>query len=79
MFLMLAGHLRPGYDYLIRRKLFVFWRHLPPGPLANDLAGFLAAAEELGFTERSAHKCGVSQTAVRRWSSMSAWGSAVSA
>jgi hypothetical protein len=47
--------------------------------LANDLAGFLAAAEELGFTERSAHKCGVSQTAVRRWSSMSAWGSAVSA
>ena len=24
MFLMLAGHLRPGYDYLIRRKLPVF-------------------------------------------------------
>jgi integrase len=53
MFLMLAGHLRPGYDYLIRRKLSVFWRHLPPGPLADDLAGFLAAAEELGFTERT--------------------------
>jgi integrase len=53
MFLMLAGHLRPGYDYLIRRKLSAFWRHLPPGPLANDLAGFLAAAEELGFTERT--------------------------
>ena len=44
MFLMLAGHLRPGYDYLIRRKLPVFWRHLPPGPLAEDLAGFLGAA-----------------------------------
>jgi integrase len=53
MFLMLAGYLRPGYDYLIRRKLSVFWRHLPPGPLAEDLAGFLAAAEELGFTERT--------------------------
>jgi hypothetical protein len=53
MFLMLAGHLRPGYDYLIRRKLPVFWRHLPLGPLADDLARFLAAAEELGFTERT--------------------------
>ena len=50
MFLMLAGHLRPGYDYLIRRKLSVFWRHLPPGSLADDLAGFLAAAEELGLS-----------------------------
>ena len=53
MFLMLTGHLRPGYDYLIRRKLPVFWRHLPPGPLAEDLAGFLGAAAELGFTERT--------------------------
>ncbi|HEY5842690.1 MAG TPA: tyrosine-type recombinase/integrase [Mycobacterium sp.] len=52
-FLMLAGHLRPGYDYLIRRKLAVFWRHLPPGPLAEDLARFLGAAQELGFTERT--------------------------
>src|SRR4029079_2134613 len=34
-FLMLAGYLRPGYDYLIRRKLAVFWRHLPPGPFAE--------------------------------------------
>ena len=50
---MLAGHLRPGYDYLIRRKLAVFWRHLPPGPLAEDLARFLDAAQELGFTERT--------------------------
>ncbi|MCV7032492.1 hypothetical protein [Mycobacterium sherrisii] len=53
MYLMLAGHLRPGYDYLVRRKLPAFWRHLPPGPLAEDLARFLAAAEELGFTERT--------------------------
>ena len=53
MFLMLAGHLRPGYDYLIGRKLTVSWRHLPPGSLADDLAGLLGAAEELGFTERT--------------------------
>jgi len=53
MFLMLAGHLRPGYDYLIHRKLTVFWRHLPLGPLADDMTGFLTAAEELGFTERT--------------------------
>lgn len=52
-FLMLAGHLRPGYDYLIHRKLAVFWRHLPPGSLAEDLARFLDAAQELGFTERT--------------------------
>ena len=52
-FLMLAGYLRPGYDYLICRKLAVFWRHLPPGPLAEDLARFLGAAQELGFTERT--------------------------
>jgi len=26
MFLMLHGHLRPGYDYLVRRKLTSFWR-----------------------------------------------------
>ena len=31
----------------------VFWRELPPGPLAEDLAGFLGAAAELGFTERT--------------------------
>ena len=31
----------------------MFWRHLPPGPLAEDLARFLGAAQELGFTERT--------------------------
>jgi integrase len=52
-FLMLAGHLQPGYDYLICRKLAVFWRHQPPGTFAEDLARFLGAAQELGFTERT--------------------------
>ena len=53
MFLMLGGHLRPGYDYLLRRKLPSFWRELPHGPMAADLDRFLAAAAELGFTERT--------------------------
>lgn len=52
-FLTLAGHLRPGYDYLIHRKLAMFWRHLPTGPLTEDLTRFLGAAQELGFTERT--------------------------
>jgi integrase len=53
MFLMLSGRLRPGYDYLVRRKLPSFWRDLPPGSMADDLARFLTAAGELGFTERT--------------------------
>ena len=53
MFLLLGGHLRPGYDYLVRRKLSSFWRELPHGPMAADMAGFLAAAAELGFTQRT--------------------------
>lgn len=53
MFLLLGGHLQPGYDYLVRRKLPSFWRELPHGPMAAGMARFLAAAAELGFTERT--------------------------
>jgi integrase len=53
MFLLLGGHLRPGYDYLVRRKLPSFWRELPHGPMTADMTSFLAAAAELGFTERT--------------------------
>ena len=53
MFLMMAGHLRPGYDYLVRRKLTSFWRELPHSPMAADTDRFLIAATELGFTERT--------------------------
>jgi integrase len=51
-FLMLRGQLRPGYDYLVRRKFPALWRELPHGPLRGDLDRFLAAAGELGFSER---------------------------
>jgi integrase len=53
MFLLMAGHLRPGYDYLVRRKLMSFWRELPHSPMATDMGEFLTAAAELGFTERT--------------------------
>lgn len=53
MFLLLGGHLQPGYDYLLRRKLTSFWREAPHGPMTADLTRFLDAAAELGFTERT--------------------------
>jgi integrase len=53
MFLLMAGYLRPGYDWLVRRKLTSFWRELPHSPMAADVDRFLAAATELGFTERT--------------------------
>ena len=53
MFLLLGGHLRPGYDYLVRRKLPSFWRELPHGPMAGDLRRYLSAAAGLGYTERT--------------------------
>src|SRR5688572_4344079 len=33
MFLLMAGHLRPGYDYLVCRKLTSFWRELAHSPM----------------------------------------------
>jgi integrase len=53
MFLLMGGHVRPGYDYLVRRKLPSFWRELPHGPMAGDLRRYLQAAAELGYTERT--------------------------
>jgi integrase len=52
-FLMLQGHLHPGYDYLVARKLPSLWRELPHSPLAPDVDRFLAVAVELGFTQHS--------------------------
>jgi integrase len=51
-FLMLHGHLRPGYDYLLERKISSLWRELEDCPLGTDLARFRAAAADLGFSER---------------------------
>jgi integrase len=51
-FLMLHGGLRPGYDYLLERKLSSIWREIKDAPIGDDLARFIATAEQLGFTER---------------------------
>src|SRR5512135_1322580 len=53
-FLMVSGRLRPGYDYLVARKLSSFWHELTASPLEPDLRRFVAAARELGFSERLA-------------------------
>ena len=52
-FLMLHGHLRPGYDYLLDRKLTVILREAAASPLGADLARFLAGAEALGYSVRA--------------------------
>ena len=51
MFLLLHGHLRPGYDYLLDVTLLALWRELPVTPLHGDLERFRAAARELRFVE----------------------------
>ncbi len=51
-YLMLAGHLRPGYDYLLERKLPAVLREAATSPLGGELERFLGAAAELGFSER---------------------------
>lgn len=54
LWLMVHGHLRPGYDYLVARKLSSLWREVSDSPLEADLARFAAAAIELGFTPPTA-------------------------
>ena len=49
---MLHGHLRPGYDYLLERKISSLWRELGGTTLGEDLARVLDAAAQLGFSER---------------------------
>jgi site-specific recombinase XerD len=51
-FLMLHGHLRPGYDYLLERKLTVILREAAASPLGPDIKRFLAGAEALGYSPR---------------------------
>ncbi|MBN1172031.1 MAG: tyrosine-type recombinase/integrase, partial [Micromonosporaceae bacterium] len=51
---MLHRHLRPGYDWLLERKLPSLLREAPTSPLGPELARFLAAASELGYTKQVA-------------------------
>ncbi len=52
-FLLIDGHLRPGYDYLISRKFSRLWGELFATALGEDVHRFAAAAEELGFGVRT--------------------------
>ncbi|MDT5083482.1 MAG: hypothetical protein QOJ61_525, partial [Mycobacterium sp.] len=57
-FLMVSRRLRPGYDYLVCRKLCSLWHELTDSCLQPDLDQFLSAALELGFTQRVASAIG---------------------
>ncbi|MGH3160259.1 MAG: tyrosine-type recombinase/integrase [Streptosporangiaceae bacterium] len=63
-FLMLHRHLRPGYDYLLERKLTAIMREAAATPIGADLARFLAGAEALGYAE-SPRNGMASQIAIR--------------
>ncbi|WP_172442148.1 tyrosine-type recombinase/integrase, partial [Mycobacterium heckeshornense] len=63
-YLMLSGYLRPGYDYLLERKLAAILREAHTSPLAGYVTRFLSAATELGYTPRVAAGL-ASQVAVR--------------
>ena len=63
-FLMLHQGLRPGYDYLLSRKLSPIWREIQTSPLRAEIDRFLDEAESLGFTARTRLATG-SQVPVR--------------
>jgi integrase len=63
-YLMLSGYLRPGYDYLLERKLPAILREAKTSQLATDVTRFLSATTELGYTARVAAGL-ASQVAVR--------------
>ncbi len=63
-FLMLHGHLSPGYDYLFERKLTAILREAAISPLGGDLTRFRAGAAALGYSQ-SASRAMTSQVAVR--------------
>lgn len=52
-FLMFWGHLHPGYDYLVERKLSALWREMPTGPWGAELRRYQAAAQALGYGRRT--------------------------
>ena len=49
-FLIVWGHIRPGYDYLVSRKLSSFWREIAGTALEEDMTRFCQAAESIGYT-----------------------------
>jgi len=56
MFLIVDGRLRPGWDYLVERKLSSFWREILGTRLQADMAKFVDGAEAVGFTHLAAFR-----------------------
>ena len=56
MFLMVRGWLRPGWDWLVARKLSSFWRETAGSRLEADLALFCDTAVAVGFGEIAAKR-----------------------
>jgi integrase len=63
-FLMLHGYLHPGYDYLLERRLAGVLKEGALSPIGADIATFLGAAEQLGYSLR-AREAMASQAPVR--------------
>lgn len=63
-FLMLHGHLHPGYDYLLERKLHGVLQKGSLSPMGPDLAEFITKAERIGYTHQVSEAM-ASQAAVR--------------
>ena len=56
MFLMIHRSLRPGWDWLVERKLSSFWREIVGSPLEADMARFMDAAVTSGSP--ASRRCG---------------------
>jgi integrase len=52
-FLLYQGHLHPGYDYLLERRLWVMRRETLAGPYGPELHRFEAAAKALDYGRRT--------------------------
>jgi integrase len=52
-FLMYHGHLHPGYDFLLERRLTGILKEGASTPLGPDIATFLEAARQLGYSARA--------------------------
>lgn len=52
-YLMFHRHLRPGYDFLLERRLHAVLRDAALSPLGADLGRFLSGAEQLGYSPRT--------------------------
>lgn len=56
MFLMVQGWLRPGWDWLVAKKLSSFWREIEGSRLDVDMARFCDTAVAVGFSEIQAKR-----------------------